>query len=169
MKPTTAELGVPSEITNMPSQRGAGFEFDSLTAKGSEAMEGTCEKRENLVDQSIPSSSLSEFRRSLRLPPIVVPEQALQKLVTAASTDSGGGEVVRYFLFWLAGQPEPSGFTGEGGLELRRLDGELRAAALEVFQWWSGPTQSDQPLYEILGPIRSAWEAKARKQPTLNP
>jgi len=83
-------------------------------------------------------------------PPSPPPTEALNLLFEAARHDTDGSQAARNFLFWLAGLPDPTGFDGEGGLELRRLDGEHKAAALEVLAWWAGPTQSDQPLHEIL-------------------
>jgi hypothetical protein len=92
---------------------------------------------------------LAQLRKAIR-PPSPPPTEALNLLFEAARHDTDGSQAARNFLFWLAGLPDPTGFDGEGGLELRRLDGEHKAAALEVLGWWAGPTQSDQPLHEIL-------------------
>ena len=86
-----------------------------------------------------------------------VPEESLRLLYEAACHDTGGSQAARNFLFWLAGRPDPTGFEGYGGLELRRLDRQLKSAALEVLSWWAGPTKSDAPLYEILGKLRSRF------------
>lgn len=104
-------------------------------------------------------TALAELRRLLITPPRPVPEAALTALHEAACSDTGGSQVCRCFLFWLAGQPDPTGFVGDGGLELRRLDGALRAAAIEVLTWWSGPTRSDRPLYEILDDLSARFGA----------
>lgn len=99
---------------------------------------------------------LAQFRRAL-LPPPPVPAQALQVLYETACADTGGSQAARSFLFWLAGRPDPTGFAGSGGLELRRLDRERKHAALEVLGWWSGPTKSDEPLYDILRQLRQQF------------
>ncbi len=96
---------------------------------------------------------LTELRRAL-LPPPPVPIEALQLLRETATGDTGGSQAVRNFLFWLAGQPDPTRAHGCGGLELRRLDREHKDAALELLRWWSGPTQTDEPLYRVLGELR---------------
>jgi len=103
------------------------------------------------------AEALAEVRHQLRMPVPPVPQTSLHCLVEAACGDTGGSQAVRYFLFWLAGQPDPTGFEGAGGLELRRLDGQLRSAALEVLTWWGGPTRSDQPLYTILATLRERF------------
>ena len=100
------------------------------------------------------SAALEELRRCLKMPVAPVPSEALRMLHEAASEDTGGSQACRYFLFWLAGQQEPTGHQGSGGFELRRLDGQLRQAAIDVLTWWSGPTQRDQPLYDILSNLR---------------
>ncbi len=98
--------------------------------------------------------ALAELKRVLRMPPPPVPEESLQLLYEAACHDTGGSQAARNFLFWLAGRPDPTGFVGDGGLELRRLDRQLKDACFEVLNWWAGPTRSDTPLYEILGKLR---------------
>ena len=106
----------------------------------------------------------SELQRLLPLPAVPVPEDALQLLRKAAGGDSGGCQAARNFLFWLAGRSDPTGYVGDGGLELRRLDRELKAAALEVMRWWAGPTYSDTPLYRVLEELRPAGQ-RARRSP----
>ena len=101
--------------------------------------------------------ALSELRRALTMPVAPVPEESLQILYAAACQDTGGSQACRNFLFWLAGQSDPTGYHGSGGLELRRLDGQLKRAALEVLTWWTGPTKSDQPLYDVLGKLRERF------------
>ena len=99
-------------------------------------------------------AALAELKRLLRMPPVPVPEESLHLLYEAACCDTGGSQAARNFLFWLAGMPDPTGFVGDGGLEFRRLDRQLKSAALEVLGWWAGPTRSDAPLYEILEKLR---------------
>ena len=114
------------------------------------------------LNLSIPSKSqtdaaLAELQQLLRMPQVPVPDESLRTLYEAACSDTGGSQAARNFLFWLAGRPDPTGFEGYGGLELRRLDRQLKSAALEVLSWWAGPTKSDAPLYEILGKLRSRF------------
>ena len=118
------------------------------------------------LNLSIPSKSqtdaaLAEMKQILRLPPVPVPEESLRLLYEAACHDTGGSQAARNFLFWLAGRPDPTGFEGYSGLELRRLDRQLKSAALEVLSWWADPTKSDAPLYEILGKLRSRFAPKS--------
>ena len=101
--------------------------------------------------------ALEELRRYLKIPIIPVPHEALSQLHDAAMQDTGGSQACRNFLFWLAGQPDPTGYCGDGGLELRRLDGALRSAAIEVLTWWASPTKSDQPLHEILARLKDQF------------
>jgi hypothetical protein len=100
---------------------------------------------------------LAELKRMVRMPPTPVPEKELDLLYQAACGDTGGSQASRSFLFWLAGQPAPTGFVGDGGLELRRMDRRLKNAALEVLPWWAGPTKSDNPLYELLAKLRTRF------------
>ena len=58
--------------------------------------------------------------------------------------------MARAFLFWLGGLPNPTGFFGEGGLELRRFDPRHINAAVEVFTWWISGVERDDPLFDIL-------------------
>jgi len=106
-------------------------------------------------------AALEELRHYLKIPNIPVPHEALRQLHDAAIQDTGGSQACRNFLFWLAGQPDPTGYCGDGGLELRRLDGALRSAAIEVLTWWASPTKSDQPLYEILAKLREQFSDHA--------
>lgn len=89
--------------------------------------------------------------------PAPVPVAALALLHETALQDTGGSQAARNFLFWLAGFPDPTGYQGEGGLELRRLDAERKEAAAAVLRWWIGPTHSDDPLYAILRDIEVKW------------
>ena len=110
------------------------------------------------LEVSFPDSdeawALEQLRASIR-PPMPVPRAALDMLTAAAQGDSGGSQAARNFLFWLAGRPDPTGYVGNGGLELRRMDREHKAAAMEVLSWWAGPTQSDQALFDILATLRA--------------
>src|SRR4051812_46277897 len=98
---------------------------------------------------------IEEMKKALQMPPPPVPELELKSLYEAACWTSGGGQAARNFLFWLAGRPDPTGFVGNGGLELRRLDRQLKEAAFEVLRWWAGPVQSDKPLYDVLVRLRA--------------
>lgn len=111
---------------------------------------------------------LAQIRQALRPPP-PVPAEAIQLLYETACADTGGSQAVRNFLFWLAGHPDPTGYVGDGGLELRRLDRERKDAALEVLRWWSGPTKSDQPLYDVLAKLRDQFSPAEFDGPKPNP
>lgn len=111
--------------------------------------------------QSQTDAALAELERAMRMPPPPVPEKSLQLLYETACRDTGGSQAARNFLFWLAGRADPTGFVGNGGLELRRLDRQHKEAAFEVLTWWAGPTRSDTPLYEILGKLLSRFEKAA--------
>ena len=106
-------------------------------------------------------AALETLRQYLKIPVIPVPHEALSRLHDAAQQDTGGSQACRNFLFWLAGQPDPTGYRGDGGLELRRLDGTLRGAAIEVLTWWASPTRSDQPLHEILARLRERFSEQS--------
>lgn len=103
------------------------------------------------------TTALAELRRCLQMPVAPVPEESLRLLYDAACMDTGGSQACRNFLFWLIGERDPTGFRGDGGLELRRLDGQLKTAAIEVLTWWAGPTKSDAPLYDILARLRERF------------
>ena len=107
--------------------------------------------------QAQKDAALAELKRALRTPPTPVPEKSLQLLYDAACMDTGGSQAARSFLFWLAGRSDPTGFVGDGGLELRRLDRTLKSAAFEVAAWWAGPTKSDRPLYELLDKLHARF------------
>ena len=104
-------------------------------------------------------AAVEELRRYLKIPMIPVPHEALSRLRDAAQQDTGSSQACRNFLFWLAGQPAPTGYRGDGGLELRRLDGALRSAGIEALTWWASLTKSDQPLHEILARLREQFGA----------
>ena len=115
----------------------------------------------NSPERKARQAALEELRRYLKIPNIPVPHEALRQLHDAAMQDTGGSQACRYFLFWLAGQPDPTGYRSDGGLELRRLDGALRSAAIEALTWWASPRKSDQPLYEILAKLREQFSDRA--------
>ena len=104
---------------------------------------------------------LEEIRRAF-LPPLPVPVSALQLLADTARADTGSSQAARSFLFWLAGQPDPTGYVGDGGRELRRLDPDHRAAAWEILHWWTGPIQTDEPLYQVLFQLRKRISSPAQ-------
>lgn len=108
--------------------------------------------------------ALEQLRASMR-PPMPVPQAALDLLTLAARGSSGGGQAARNFLFWLAGRPDPTGYVGNGGLELRRLDRVHKAAAMDVLAWWAGPTQSDQALYDAISTFGSNTQNRATRTP----
>lgn len=110
--------------------------------------------REPSISQRV--EMLAQIRQAM-LPPPPAPAEALQLLCETALADTGGSQAARNFLFWLSGQSDPTGYAGDGGLELRRLDRERKEAALEILRWWSGPTKSDQPLYEVLARLRDQY------------
>ena len=113
--------------------------------------------------QAQTDAAMAELKQCLRMPQVPVPDESLRTLYEAACHDTGGSQAARNFLFWLAGRPDPTGFEGYGGLELRRLDRQLKSAALEVLSWWAGPTKSDAPLYEILGKLRSRFAPESER------
>jgi hypothetical protein len=107
------------------------------------------------------SAILGELRRSMRRPP-PPPLEALSLLYEAACGDTGGSQAARSFLFWLDGIDDPTGYRGDGGVELRRLDAKLKQAAIEVVTWWAGPTQSDDPLFHVLARLLTRFNGKAK-------
>lgn len=78
-----------------------------------------------------------------------VPSEALALLHQTAAERSGGSQAARALLFWMGGEPDPTGYASSGGMELRRLDASRRQAALDVLNWWALPETSD-PLFEVL-------------------
>ena len=105
--------------------------------------------------------ALEEIRRSITgAQP--APMESLAILESAARLDTGGSQAARSFLFWLAGREDPTGYRGNGGLELRRLDRQHREAAFNVLEWWAGGTASDEPLYGILRRLRGRFESSLK-------
>ena len=113
--------------------------------------------------QSQTDAALAELKRALRMPPPPVPEESLLLLYEAACRDTGGSQAARNFLFWLAGRPDPTGYVGYGGIEMRRLDRQLKDACFQVLNWWAGPTRSDTPLCEILGKLRARFAPQTER------
>ncbi len=103
---------------------------------------------------AVPKPDLEQFRQLVQKPIRLVPEKSLHLLLESVRENSGGSQAARSFLYWLAGEPDPTGFKGQGALELRRMDASLQKAALEVFEWWIGPTASDEPLWRVLRVLR---------------
>ena len=87
-----------------------------------------------------------------------VPNNSLELLRNTAFGDTGGSQAARYFLFWLAGEQDPTGFNGDGAAEIRRLDPKHTEAAQKVFTWWIGRTYSDDPLHDILNQLRERFQ-----------
>lgn len=106
-------------------------------------------------------TTLAQLRSALLPRPSPVPEFELSRLAQVAASDTGQSQVARHFLFWLAGEKDPTGFEGQGGLELRRLDTDLRRAAITVLAWWSGSTRDDEPLYLVLDHLREIIHPKS--------
>ncbi len=102
-------------------------------------------------------AAVAELKLVLRMPRPPVPEESLCLLYEAACHDTGGSQAARSFLFWLAGQSDPTGYVSDGGIELRRFDYQLKKAAFQVMEWWAGPTKSDTPLYDVLAKLRARF------------
>lgn len=88
-----------------------------------------------------------------------VPSEALALLHETAAGDTGGSVAARTFLFWLVGRPDPTRLGKDGALELRRLDAKHHEAALAILTWWTGPTRSDQPVYDVLDALSRRFPA----------
>lgn len=86
------------------------------------------------------------WRRTLMLDP---PKDALELLRQTALHDTGGSRAARNILRWL--------WAYFGGLELRALDFQRRAAALDVIAWWGGCVKSHDPLEKIIDEINENW------------
>ena len=50
---------------------------------------------------------------------------------------------------------------GEAALELRALDQKLADVFLKILDWWRGPTQSDEPLFTLLGKLEDQFSTPA--------
>ncbi len=102
---------------------------------------------------------LEAFRKLMTAKPLPVPTEALALLRDTAAGDTGGSVAARTFLFWLVGESDPTGLGTDGALELRRLDARHKEAALAVLTWWTGLTQSDQPVYDLLKDLSRQFPA----------
>lgn len=87
-------------------------------------------------------------------PPL--PQRELDILAEAALGNTRQSRICQFLIFSLVGEKDPSGFEGHGFLELRALDRSLSDAFLTVLHWWRGPTQNDQPLYDVLQRLRNS-------------
>lgn len=105
------------------------------------------------------SSSRDPAPEPFEFPPRPAPHAALALLHEAAIEQSGGSQAVRSLLFWMAGEPDPTGYAASGGLELRRLDAKRRQAALDVLNWWAFPEDST-PLFEAVEDLRRRIAAR---------
>lgn len=118
-----------------------------------------------------PSSDGPPF---LEFAPRPLPAAALARLYQEARGRSGGSQAARSLLFWLGGEKDPTGYAGNGGLELRRLDAKNRQAALDVINWWAFPEDSDR-LFDVLESLAKelatpeATEAAPKPTPFLPP
>ena len=98
-----------------------------------------------------------------------VPAQSLELLRKTAFGDTGGSQAARSFLFGLlVGQDDPTGYRGDGALELRRFDDRHRQAALDVLDWWTAGTETDQPLYDVLDALIEKFRANATTPKVLS-
>jgi len=77
------------------------------------------------------------------------PLAALKKIRNLAINDTVGGRAARNILRWL--------WASNGGIEMRVLDAEHRAALLEIIAWWSAPVYSHAPLSIVINGINAAW------------
>lgn len=109
--------------------------------------------------QEMDADQLADLSGLLAGKPRPVPSEALALLHGTATGDTGGSVAARTFLFWLVGRSDPAGLGTNGALELRRLDARHREAALAVLTWWTGPTRTDQPVYDILEDLTHRFPA----------
>lgn len=107
--------------------------------------------------------AVSALRAELNRPQTPVPQDELDSLYEVALGDTGQSRTCRYLLCLLVGADDPTGFKGEGLLEMRTLDRKLANAFLKVLDWWRGPTKSDQPFYDILRKLETAFAPNAEK------
>jgi hypothetical protein len=105
----------------------------------------------------------SRLRAELNRLQTPVPQDELDRLRQAALGDTGQSRTCRYLLCLLVGADNPTGFKGEGLLELRTLDRKLAEAFLKILDWWRDPTRSDQPIYDILRNLEIAFGSRERE------
>lgn len=99
---------------------------------------------------------IAHLTAALGKPAPPLPQCELDLLAEAAFGNTRQSRICQFLLFTLAGEEDPSGFEGQGFLELRAMDRSLSDAFLTVLHWWRGPTQSDQPLYDVLQRLRNS-------------
>lgn len=104
---------------------------------------------------------LKELYMLLDFKPLPVPTEELALLHQTAKSDTGGSVGTRAFLFWLAGQPEPTGHASSGALELRRFDPMHSKAVMTVLGWWISGPSDDQPVYDILDDLARQFSAES--------
>lgn len=97
-----------------------------------------------------------------------VPTDALDRLKRAAYGDTGGSQAARYFLFWCVGQDDPTGYKGQGALELGRLDHALTKDAVVVLQWLTRNPYSYEPIHSVLDDLRASFRP-AEAAPEFSP
>ena len=102
--------------------------------------------------------AVDRISAELNRPQTPVPQDELDLLCKVALGDTGQSRSSRRLLFLLPGADDPTGFKGEGLLELRALDRKLSEALLTVLAWWRGPTKSDEPLYAVLQKLEEAFQ-----------
>jgi hypothetical protein len=115
-------------------------------------------------DQPMDPGQLDELVELVSSQPRPVPSEALALLQETAAGDTGGSVAARTFLFWLVGRPDPTRLGTDGALELRRLDALHREAALAMLTWWTDPTRTDQPVYDILEDLSRRFPAPQAAQ-----
>lgn len=97
-----------------------------------------------------------------------VPKKSIELLRKTAFGDTGGSQAARSFLFGLVGKDDPTGYRSDGALELRRFDTTHRDAALEVLNWWTGATETDQPLYDVLDALLEQFRGNPTDQKVIS-
>jgi len=103
------------------------------------------------------AKAVAAVRAELGRPQTPVPQEELDLLEKVSLGDTGQSRTCRYLLCLLVGAEDPTGFKGEGLLEMRTLDRKLADAYLKVLDWWRGPTKSDAPFYDVLRKLEAAY------------
>lgn len=109
------------------------------------------------------AKAAAAIRAELSRPPVAVPQEELDLLARVALGDTGQSRTCRYLLCLLVGADDPTGFKGEGLLEMRTLDRKLAEAFLKILDWWRGPTKSDLPVYDVFRRIEQQFPPKKAK------
>lgn len=97
--------------------------------------------------------------------PLAPPVDALNLLFATACRHSGASQAARYFFFWLEGFQDPTGYVGDGGIELRRLDTKHKKAVLEILTWWTGPIDSEDPLHHVVARLLKHLDSQKQAEP----